>query len=206
MIKSLRSSMGLATQQDRLRLVNEAAKLRVASLSDAIKIAEMHVASWHETYRGLIPDEMLKSLSVERRAELWQRILADPSKTNDTMVTIAELDCVLVGFGACGAQRNASLVADGYEGEIGAIYVLREYQNRGIGKALFRAMAQELLRRGYHGVALWVLGDNVRARGFYEWCKGRVVASREDVRGEATLIEVAYAWPDIESLNCRVSE
>jgi hypothetical protein len=28
----------------------------------------MHVASWRETYTGLLPDKMLSSLSVEARA------------------------------------------------------------------------------------------------------------------------------------------
>jgi ribosomal protein S18 acetylase RimI-like enzyme len=171
-----------------------------------MKIAEMHVASWRETYRGIVPDEMLSSLSVGRRAESWQRILDDPAKANDTMVTVAELDGELVGFGACGSQRTEGIVADGYDGEIGAIYVLSAYQRRGIGKALFCAMTESLLRRGYRGVALWVLRDNIQARAFYEWCRGRVVATREDVRGETILVEIAYAWPEIDSLNGRVCE
>ncbi|HEY2532480.1 MAG TPA: GNAT family N-acetyltransferase [Xanthobacteraceae bacterium] len=166
----------------------------------------MHVAAWHETYRGIVPDAMLASLSVERRAESWQRILGDPAKANDTMVTLAELGGEFVGFGACGAQRTDDLVADGYDGEIGSIYVLNAYQRRGVGKQLTYAMTQALLRRGYHGVALWVLRGNVRARGFYDWCQGRVVATREDVRGDTILVEDAYAWPDLQSLNRKVRE
>jgi ribosomal protein S18 acetylase RimI-like enzyme len=181
-------------------------KLRAASASDARKIAEMHVASWQETYRGMVPDEMLASLSVERRAESWQRILDEPAKADDTRVTVAELDHALVGFGACGTQRTASLAADGYDGEIGSIYVLKAYQRRGIGKALFCAMTENLLLRRFRGVALWVLRDNARARGFYEWCEGSIVATREDIRGETTLVEIAYAWPDLQLLKRKVSE
>jgi ribosomal protein S18 acetylase RimI-like enzyme len=154
----------------------------------------------------MVPDEMLASLSVERRAESWQRILDDPTKAHDTRVTVAELDHALVGFGAWSSQRTASLAAAGYDGEIGSIYVLKAYQRRGIGKALFCAMTDDLLRRGYRGVALWVLRDNVRARGFYEWCEGRVVSTREDVRADVILVEVAYAWLDLQLLKRKVSE
>ena len=58
----------------------------------------MHVASWHETYRGIVPDAMPTSLSVERRAESWQRTLGDPVKANDSTVAVAGLDGELVGL------------------------------------------------------------------------------------------------------------
>jgi ribosomal protein S18 acetylase RimI-like enzyme len=86
-----------------------------------------------------------------------------------------------------------------------AIYILNAYQRRGIGKRLAGAMASDLLRRSYRGVALWVLQGNAQARHFYEWCDGMVVAAREDVRGPHVLAEVAYGWPEIASLSRRLN-
>lgn len=120
----------------------ETINIRLAGASDAAKLAQAHVASWVESYRGIVPDSLLASLSVERRAESWLRILDDPAKEKDTMVTVAELGGELVGFGACSAQRTEGLVADGYDGEIGAIYVLRAYQRRGIGKRLIHRICE----------------------------------------------------------------
>ena len=133
-------------------------------------------------------------------------MLENPSAANGMAVYVAECADQIIGFASCGSQRTESLSISGYDGEITSIYLLCAHQRQGIGKALFCAMTKELLQRGYRGVALWVLRDNVQARGFYDWCQGRIVADREDVRGETVLIEVAYAWPDLVSLNQRVSE
>src|SRR5580700_11026321 len=51
--------------------------LRKAELIDAPKIARVHVASWLETYKGILPDEMLAALSVERRTHAWELMLSD---------------------------------------------------------------------------------------------------------------------------------
>ena len=178
--------------------------VRVASSCDAQKIAEVHVSSWHETYRGLVPDAMLASLSIERRAEAWLRMLANPAAANDLGAYVAESDGKVVGFGACCSQRSESLRAMGYDAEIASIYILSAWHRRGVGRALVRAMTDELLTRGRHGVALWVLRSNARARGFYEWCGGQIVTNREDARGDAVLFEVAYGWPEVSSLNRKV--
>jgi hypothetical protein len=37
--------------------------IRIAAPEDAPGIANMHVASWRETYAGMVPDAMLSSLS-----------------------------------------------------------------------------------------------------------------------------------------------
>jgi hypothetical protein len=51
---------------------------------------------------------------------------------------------------------------------------------------------------------LWVLRENTLARRFYEQCAGQMIGEKQDVRGEATLIEVAYGWSDIGMLQERV--
>jgi ribosomal protein S18 acetylase RimI-like enzyme len=175
--------------------------LRKAELIDAPKIARVHVASWLETYKGILPDEMLAALSVERRTEAWELMLSDSAKGTGTVVYVEEVEDQIVGFGACNHQRDADLILKGFDGEIGAIYVLRSHQRRGIGQALMRAMAADLIHRGFRGVALWVLRENSAARRFYERCAGVVVADREDVRSSAVLAEIAYAWPDLAALS-----
>jgi ribosomal protein S18 acetylase RimI-like enzyme len=175
------------------------AQIRIATPDDAAALGQMHVASWHETYTGLLPDKMLASLSVEARSTAWAKIMQEPASS--TVVHLAEHEDTIIGFGACGAQRTQSLKVKGYDGEIGAIYVLREFQKRKIGTRLLRAVSSNLQRRGFNAVALWVLRDNVRARRFYEHFGGKVIAEREDVRDGAILMELAYGWPDLKELD-----
>jgi ribosomal protein S18 acetylase RimI-like enzyme len=182
-------------------------RIRIATPDDAHNLAAMHVASWRETYAGLLPDKMLASLSIDARAAAWNTILRDPATEHSTVVYLAEHEGTIIGFGSCGAQRTARLKEKGYDGEIGAIYVLREFQKRGIGTRLLRAMSSDLLGRGFSATGLWVLRGNLRARRFYEHLGAKVVAEREDVRDGAVLIELAYGWHDLKEMDRRtVSE
>jgi ribosomal protein S18 acetylase RimI-like enzyme len=139
---------------------------------------------------------MLANLSVERRTEAWEKILREPAANDKTVVFVDEIDGQIVAFGACGEQRDAQLKRLGFESEIGSIYVLQAFQRQGIGVALMRALAGTLVDLGYHGLALWVLRENVLARRFYERCGGMTVAEKSDDRGVAVLVEVAYGWDD----------
>ncbi|MBT9442125.1 MAG: N-acetyltransferase, partial [Acidovorax sp.] len=42
-------------------------QVRPATLRDAKAIAQIHTVSAQEVYKGLVPDEQLKSMSVEKR-------------------------------------------------------------------------------------------------------------------------------------------
>ena len=53
-------------------------------------------------------------------------------------------------------------------GEIHAIYLLKEYWNRGFGRQMLDFAFSEFWRTGYSDVFLWAFVDNVRGRRFYE--------------------------------------
>ena len=179
----------------------DVAQIRVATLDDAHALASMHVASWHETYAGILPDKMLSSLSIDARAAMWANIMREPPTVGSAVIYLAEHEGTIIGFGSCGAQRTESIKNKGYDGEIGAIYVLREFQKRKIGTRLLRAMSSDLIRRGFNAAALWVLRDNLIARRFYEHFGAKVIAEREDVWDGAMLVELAYGWPDLKELD-----
>ena len=169
------------------------AQIRLATPADAPALGKMHIASWHETYTGLLPDKILSSLSVESRAAAWSKILLEPATTHSTVVFLAEYQETIIGFGSCGAQRTESLKDNGYDGEVSGIYVLREFQKRKIGTHLFRTMSTDLISRGFKAAALWVLRENLRARRFYEHHAGKVIAEREDIRDSTVLTELPTA-------------
>jgi hypothetical protein len=52
--------------------------IRDALQTDAAGIARVHVNSWRSTYRGIVPDQFLDSLSLERREQYWHDLLSDP--------------------------------------------------------------------------------------------------------------------------------
>lgn len=97
-------------------------------------------------------------------------------------------------------QRDDAMRERGFAGEIGAIYILRSQQGGGMGRALMSLMARDLMARPVSGASLWVLRENVGARGFYEDLGGAIITEKEVAESDTTLHEVAYGWSDLAHL------
>lgn len=174
--------------------------LRKAILEDAAALGALHVASWRETYAGILPGEMLAELSADERGARWADILAAPDRIGCAAVIVAEEDRTMIGFGACGRQHDQALVDAGFSGEFGALYVLRSHQGRGIGRSLMSAKAKALSTAGHIAASLWVLRENRRARVFYNRLGGTVVGEKMDRMCGTLLVEDAYGWRDLSAL------
>ena len=66
--------------------------IRVAGVADAAAIAAVHVGAWRETYVGIVAAQVLAGLSVDRRTEIWRRILTNPTAFSSSAVFVAERD------------------------------------------------------------------------------------------------------------------
>jgi ribosomal protein S18 acetylase RimI-like enzyme len=165
-----------------------------AGPSDAEELARVHVASWRETYRGLLADAFLARMSEPGFARRFRRALANP----DREVTLAAAGRYgLVGYAQGGPSRRG--VAG--EAEIATLYVLRHAQGEGLGRQLMIETARALKAQGAASLMISVLRDNIRARGFYEHLGGRAEPARQEPGpGGRLLYEVAYGWADIASL------
>jgi len=136
--------------------------VRAATAEDAAAIAQVHVDTWQVAYRGLLPDSVIASLSVEERRALWERVLAKPGAAK---LDVAVDEAGIVGFCFYGPTRDA---ADTGGGEIYAIYVHPDRWRRGAGRALCEKALLEAAARGQGAMTLWVVRGNERACGFYE--------------------------------------
>lgn len=162
-----------------------------AGPSDAEALAQVHVASWRETYRGLLPDAYLDRMSVPAHARRWRRSLLAPPPG---AVTLAAADRGgLVGYAAGGPSRYQ---VEG-EAEIHTLYVLRRAQGQGLGRRLLSDTARVLADNGAKSLMISVLRDNHAARAFYEHLGGIADAPRPEPGPGGVLQEVAYIWDDI---------
>ncbi len=137
-------------------------QIRPAQRVDVPDIAAIHVRSWQAAYRGLIPDQHLDSLSVDKRQAIWREAIeyADPQ------VHVASQGREIVGFVAFDRSRDKGTPAT--TGEIWSLYVAPTHWRRGVGAALWKAAHQGLLEEGCTDITLWVLAGNERALAFYE--------------------------------------
>ena len=167
--------------------------IRSATVSDAPAIARVHVASWLSTYRGLLPDDFLESLSETNYTERWKRVITEGA----SKVVVAEDGSDVVGFASGGRERAGE---QGFEGELYAIYVLDNAQRRGLGRELVRSIVDSLRELGLTNMIIWVLRDNRPARDFYERLGGIYVRAQPITIGSATLEEVSYGWRRLDDV------
>ena len=166
-------------------------RIRLATVEDASAIGELHVRSREFAYRGLMPDESLDRTIAARddRIARWRSNLATAGP--DVRCWLAEDDDVVVGFASTGASRDGD--AAPYTGEVLAIYLDPVVIGRGMGRTLFQHAIDDLLRRGFAPLTLWVLDENQRARHFYEaagWFADG--ATKAEEMSGAVLQEVRY--------------
>lgn len=136
--------------------------VRDARPEDAAGISRVHVASWRETYTGLLPVRFFDEDAFERRKAMWTRYLAmDPRPGT---LAVATRGSHIVGFANAGpaigpdAEKGAPPARDLH---LFAIYVLAAEHGTGVGRALLEATI------GDDPAQLWVVAENDRAISFY---------------------------------------
>jgi GNAT superfamily N-acetyltransferase len=171
-------------------------RIRAATRADAQAIARIHVQSWVESYRGLVPDAMLEALSVERNVSFWTTILAhhDAVVVQVVEAEMEEAGTDIVGFGSAGDALSEGL---GTSAEVTSLYFVDRVKRRGLGTALLGSLMRALAARGHVAAGLWVLVDNAGTRRFYEALGGQPGPTRIVNGSHGELHEVAYVWDDI---------
>jgi ribosomal protein S18 acetylase RimI-like enzyme len=164
-----------------------AIELREARRGEELAVAELHVRSWQEAYRELMPAEFLDALDPRDRAGRYTfesdqpgaptTLLAvvsgegdgeDPSLTNCGEVRSGSSPSPserIAGFVTYGPSRDEDL--PGFA-EILALYVDPDCHCGGLGRMLMAEARRRLVADGYREAFLWVLRGNTRAQHFYE--------------------------------------
>lgn len=130
-------------------------EIREARIDDAEKKGYVHYKTWQETYTGLIDQEYMDKLTVEKCVDFARRYLYN--------TLLAVEDNEIVGFACYGKCRDEE--KEDY-GEIMALYILKSHQRKGIGKMLMGECQKKL--PGCKKFCVWVLKSNINAIKFYE--------------------------------------
>jgi GNAT superfamily N-acetyltransferase len=172
-----------------------AVAIRRATPGDAPAIARVRVDSWRTTYRGMIPDAYLDGMQVEASTALWDRVLN--AGVNTTCVFVAAHGAEVVGF-SCG--NRLAEPKHGFDAELAAVYLRREFQRAGLGRQLVGAVAEAQRGAGATGLITWVIAGNRPAREFYQRLEGELVVEQPFNWDGMDLVEAAYGWRDLARL------
>ena len=137
-------------------------QVRPATVRDAKIIAEINAASSRAAYQGLVPDDQLGTLSIDKRQQFWR----DAIEYMEPQVQVATDGDKVIGF--VGFDRSRDAGTPSTCGEIWAIYVEPAHWNKGVGMALWDAANDGLKEEGCTKVTVWVPVRNERAVRFDE--------------------------------------
>lgn len=152
--------------------------IRTPVLEDVPALAAVHVTSWQEAYRGLMPDDVLDAPDFHtRREQQWRSVIGALGVDEGLRAVLAEVDGEVVGLGMSGVVATSGPRADavqanqaGSDGadpdvaeiELTSLYLLAAHHGSGAGRALLDAVVPPGIP-----AALWVADPNPRAQAFY---------------------------------------
>jgi len=168
--------------------------IRKAVFEDAAEIANVHINSWREAYKGLLSEEFLKDrpLFFKNRYELWKKVTVNESQV--TLVAECKVNGV-VGFvnGTNGRDDGLQDYA-----EVWCIYLLEKYHGQKIGFNLLKSYFDAHVELGFSKGYLWVLEDNPTI-SFYEKTGGKHNGKTNvDEIGGEEVVELLYVWDKIK--------
>jgi ribosomal protein S18 acetylase RimI-like enzyme len=167
--------------------------IRKAVINDAKGISKVHVDSWKTTYKNIVSDEYLTNLTYENREQIWLHNIP-----NGGVYVAENSKGEIVGFSSGGKERSGKYT--GFDGELYAIYILKEYQGLGIGKALVKPIIDEMKSKDLKSMIVLVLEDN-NSRLFYEALGAKKIDVIEIEISGKKLSELVYGWEDITTIS-----
>lgn len=128
-------------------------------VGDAAVMAEVHVRSWQETYRGLMSDSVLDDPGfLSRRQRFWTAALTD-ERYAQNRVAVAERDGEVVGVAMSGPPLDED---PSWPVQLYVLYLLAAHHGCGAGDQLLDAVVSI-----DESASLWVADPNPRAQAFY---------------------------------------
>lgn len=155
------------------------ARIRVATVADAMAVAAVRRASWFAAYSGIIDDAAIDRVTGDGDADrIRLQFRSRPQQRMFVAVDGTDTDEAVIGFASFGPEREvdggawpppvSAAGAAGKCGEVYALYVHPDWWSTGTGRELMLRVLDRLRRDRYQDVTLWVLEQNTRARRFYE--------------------------------------
>lgn len=165
--------------------------LRKATIDDLRALAELHVRTFNETHLGPFGS----GPTYSTREAQWRDKLSESDAT-DFVLVLETPTKQLVGFIWCHSTKDNPK----WSARLNKIYLLHEYQRRGLGKRMVAAAVNRLLEHGLTSMALFTEVENEPACNFYEQLGAeRQLNERGDFAG-------MYAWPDLRRLRDELDE
>lgn len=177
-------------------------KYRPAEFSDTFGIVKVLVDTWRTTYSNIVSQETLQKRTYEYIEPRWKDRIKNLTK-KDVMYVAENVKQEIVGIVWGRTERlnpiDEIVELEKFNGELCAIYVLKNYQRRKIGAKLVYQVVKYLIKLNVHSMLVWVLNENPYKK-FYEKLGARFIADKFLEIDNKKYLESAYVWEKIEDI------
>jgi GNAT superfamily N-acetyltransferase len=143
--------------------------IRKCNKNDISKVTHVVTISWNETYKCLVPDEVLEGLKTnedERTNKSLKKF-----ENGEYQQLVLEIDNEIVGFSRYGKSNDDSFINCG---EIYAFYIINKYHGLGLGRKMFEKTIEELKKMGFDKMIIACLKENP-TNEFYKHMGGKYI-------------------------------
>lgn len=164
--------------------------IRDAWPEDVDQVARIKVASWADSYRGLVPPETLaRFLDVDGQRHYLATQLADQ---NNLLLVADDGDGRIVAFALAFLDEQPDPWLE-------SIHVIREDRGRGTGTMLMRELARRLASNNLNTLRLGVVSGNEGAARLYRRLGAQMIGEEPTDWAPGVTHEI-YRWRDLGSL------
>lgn len=163
--------------------------IRQATINDSLEISKLITLSWKTSYRGILSDEALDSLTVEDKNNRWKQILEN--QTSDNNIYVYEEGNQILGVIRFGKPDDE---LSKYNAEIHVLYVDTNLKRKGYGSKLFNFAKEFFINNGTTNMIIWCLNGNTPSIKFYEKMGGKIVNTKKSCINGIDLEEVGLEY------------
>lgn len=167
--------------------------IRFAQLKDVEELADIVLKTWKDTYLGIIDEKFLEEDRSEKIENLTNRI-----NNFEAKILICMIEDRIVGYADYGTYSDEDINMPNLA-EVNAIYILKKYHRKGIGRKFIKFIVDDLIQEKYESLAIWGLKNNP-CTDFYKKIGGEATYSRNFEIGNQTLLEIGYLYTDLYKL------
>lgn len=163
--------------------------IRQAFIEDISLIANLYVSNHKTTYKGLVSDDYLNNLTVEKSAERWKNYLSD--ERNRMWVACEENK--LLGFVSSMPDETSEKIW-----YLDSLHTCSEARGNGIGTALIKTAGEYAFKNGYEKMSVCVVKGNENAKQLYMKLGARHLLSFEDKFDNSRVNSEKLLWDDLK--------
>lgn len=164
--------------------------MRNAIEGDLVRIADIKVSNWADTYGPLVPADVLGPF-LDRDAAVAE--MREHVASPGTLLLVGQLASEQVrGFAL-------TYLTQAPEPWLESLHVIAEERGHGLGRALIGETARRVIEAGYQSLSLGVIVGNDAADRFYKRL-GAVVDRVEQVDWAPGVSHTVWRWPEASAL------